>query len=206
MFEARDLVAIEAVFFDLGGVILRTEHQAPREHLAERLNLSYEDLVRVVFESNSARQASLGQLSTQQHWEVVAARLGRPAAEIDSLRHEFFAGDLLDLELLDFIRSLRPTRRTGLISNGWADLREYVVKNKFDDAFDALVISAEVGLLKPEPEMYELALRKLGAAPGQSVLVDDSLPNVEAATSLGMFGILFGDPDQMRLDLTHVLS
>ncbi|MFH1185318.1 MAG: HAD family phosphatase [Chloroflexota bacterium] len=199
-------MVIEAVFFDLGGVILRTEHQAPREHLAERLNLSYEDLARIVFESDSARQASLGQLSTQQHWEVVAARLGRPAAEIDNLRHEFFGGDVLDRELLDFIRSLRPTRRTGLISNGWADLREYVAMNKFDDAFDALVISAEVGLLKPEPQIYELALRKLGAAPGQSVLVDDSLSNVQAANALGMVGILFRNPDQMRLDLTHVLG
>jgi epoxide hydrolase-like predicted phosphatase len=198
-------VSIEAVFFDLGGVILRTEHQAPREHLAERLDLSYEDLGRLIFESESARQASLGKITTEQHWEAVAARLGRPASEIASLRDDFFGGDILDLELLDFIRSLRPNRRTGLISNGWKDLRDYVIRNKFDDAFDALVISAEVGLLKPDPRIYELALRKLGAEPGRSVLVDDTAKNVEAARALGMSGVLFRTPDQMRLDLESIL-
>jgi len=198
-------VSIEAVFFDLGGVILRTEHQAPREHLAERLDLSYEDLVRIVFESESARQASLGRITTPQHWGAVAARLGRPASEIASLRDEFFAGDVLDLELLDFIRSLRPNHRTGLISNGWSDLRDYVIRNKFDDGFDVLVISAEVGLLKPDPQIYELALRKLDAEPGRSVLVDDTAKNVEGARALGMSGVLFRTPSQMRRDLESVL-
>jgi putative hydrolase of the HAD superfamily len=198
-------VSIEAVFFDLGGVILRTEHQAPREHLAERLDLSYEDLIRLVFESESARQASLGKITTPEHWEAVAARLGRPASEIASLRDEFFAGDVLDLELLDFIRSLRPNHRTGLISNGWSDLRDYVIRNKFGDAFDALVISAEAGLLKPDPRIYELALRKLDAEPGRSVLVDDTAKNVEGARALGMSGVLFRTPSQMRLDLESIL-
>ena len=197
---------IDTLFFDLGGVILRTEHQAPREHLAERLNLSYEDLVSMVFESDTARKASLGQITTQQHWEAIAARLGRPTSEINSLRDEFFGGDVLDRELLDFIRGLRPTRRTGMISNGWPDLRDYVVRNRFDDAFDALVISAEVGLLKPDRRIYELALRQLGGAPGQAVLIDDTPANVEAARALGMRGITFKDTSQARSELQEILK
>ena len=137
-------MGIDIVFFDLGGVILRTEYQAPREHLAERLNVSYEDLVQVVFEGDSARRASLGQITAQMHWEAVAGRLGRPLAEAPAIREEFFGGDVLDRELLDLVRTLRPGRRTGLISNAWADTRDYIVHNRFDDAFDLLVISAEV--------------------------------------------------------------
>jgi epoxide hydrolase-like predicted phosphatase len=199
-------VGIDIVFFDLGGVILRTEHQAPREHLAERLNVSYEDLIRVVFESDSAHRASLGEISAQQHWEAVAYRLGRPRAEAPALRDEFFGGDVLDRQLLEFIRSLRTSRRTGLISNAWADMRDYIVRNRFDDAFDALVISAEVGLLKPDPRIYELALDQMGAAPAAALLVDDMQANVEGALAVGMSAILFKDTDQVRNELADRLD
>jgi len=49
-------MTIRAAFFDIGGVILRTEYQAPRERLAERLNTTYEDLSKIVFESDSSRR------------------------------------------------------------------------------------------------------------------------------------------------------
>jgi HAD superfamily hydrolase (TIGR01509 family) len=199
-------VGIDFVFFDLGGVILRTEHQAPREHLAERLNVSYEDLVTTVFQSESARQASLGRITTQQHWEAMAARLGRPSIEASSLRNEFFGGDVLDRQLLDFIRSLRPSKRTGLISNAWPDTRDYIVKNHFDDAFDLLVISAEVGLLKPDPRIYELALHSAGVKPAAALLVDDMPENAEGALAAGMAAILFRDIDQLRSELASRLE
>jgi HAD superfamily hydrolase (TIGR01509 family) len=199
-------VGIDIVFFDLGGVILRTEHQAPREHLAERLNVSYEDLVQVVFESESARKASLGEITAQQHWETVAGRLGRPVAEAPALRQEFFGGDVLDRELLEVIRALRPARRTGLISNAWADTRDYIIRNRFDDAFDLLVISAEVCLLKPDPRIYELAIRRAGSAPAAALLVDDMPANVEGALAVGMSAILFRDTAEVRRELANRLG
>jgi HAD superfamily hydrolase (TIGR01509 family) len=199
-------VGIDIVFFDLGGVILRTEHQAPREHLAERLNVSYEDLVQVVFESESARKASLGEITAQQHWETVAGRLGRPVAEAPALRQEFFGGDVLDRELLEVIRALRPARRTGLISNAWADTRDYIIRNRFDDAFDLLVISAEVCLLKPDPRIYELAIRRAGSARAAALLVDDMPANVEGALAVGMSAILFRDTAEVRRELANRLG
>jgi len=194
-------LGIEIVFFDLGGVILRTEHQAPREHLAERLNVSYEDLVQVVFDGESARRAFLGEITAEKHWEAIARRLGRPPAEAAALRAEFFGGDALDLELLDFIRTLRRGRRTGLISNAWGDTRDYAVTNRFDDAFDLLVISAEVGLLKPDPRMYALALERAGTRPPSALFVDDLPANVEGALAAGMAAVLFKSTDQLRRDL-----
>lgn len=198
-------VKIEAVFFDLGGVILRTEYEAPREHLAGRLGVSYDDLVRIVFESETARQASLGRIGTPQHWEAVAARLGRPAAEVAAVRDQFFGGDVLDRHLLDFIRSLRSSRRTGLISNGWPDLRDYITRNRFEDAFDVLIISAEVGLMKPDHRIYDLALQRAEVAPEHSVMIDDVLANVAAAKDLGMHGIVFKDTAQVQTELNELL-
>jgi epoxide hydrolase-like predicted phosphatase len=197
---------IRAALFDLGGVILRTEHQAPREHLAERLNMTYEDLDKIVFASETSRLASVGKLSTEQHWAAIMKRLGLPSSAAEQVYSEFFAGDVLDQELLDLIRSLRPRRKTALISNGWPDLRDYITRNRFLDAFDALVISAEVALMKPDPRIYELALGRLEVEASQSALVDDTPANVEAANELGMHGILFESTAQIRRELESILD
>ena len=197
---------IRAVLFDLGGVIVRTEHQAPREHLAERLNTTYEDLDKIVFASETSRLASVGKVSTKEHWAAITKRLGLPSSAAEQIYAEFFAGDVLDQELIDYIRSLRPRCKTALISNGWPDLRDYVTRNRFLDAFDALIISAEVGLLKPDRKIYELALAKLEVQASQSALVDDTPVNVEAANALGMHGFLFESSSQVQRDLTSLLD
>ena len=198
-------MTLRAAFFDLGGVIVRTEYQAPRERLAERLNTTYEDLSRIVFESDTSRKASIGAITTDDHWAAIARRLGRPASEAKTLHAEFFAGDVIDRQLLDFIRSLRPARKTGIISNAWPDLRSYLVENKFDDAFDALVVSAEVGIMKPDPRIYHIALDKLEVKPNEAVFVDDMPANVEAARTLGMQGILFQSQEQTLDKLKELL-
>jgi epoxide hydrolase-like predicted phosphatase len=198
-------LSIRAVFFDLGGVILRTEYQAPRQHLAERLGMEYEDLVRLVFESETSRNASVGAISEDAHWESIARRLNRPQ-EVDAIRAEFFAGDVLDRGLVDFIRSLRPSRKTGLISNAWSGLRDYMVKHKFEDAFDHLVISAEVGVAKPKAEIYLLALEQLKVSPGEAVFVDDFIENVEGARAVGMSAIHFKEPETAIAQLKKLLE
>lgn len=197
---------IRAVFFDLGGVIVRTEYQAPRERLAERLNMTYEDINQFVFETETSRKASLGQLTTEEHWASVVHRLGRPASETQAIREEFFAGDVIDRGLLDFIRSLRPRHKTGIISNAWPDLRDYIVKSKFDDAFDTLVISAEVGVMKPEAEIYKIALDQLQVKANEAVFVDDVPANITAARGLGMQGIVFRSPPQTLAELKKILE
>ena len=199
-------MSIRAVFFDLGGVILRTEYQAPREHLAERLNMEYDDLVRLVFESETSRKASIGQISADEHWKAVARKLKRKPSEVRAIRDEFFAGDVLDRELIAFIRSLRPRRRTGIISNAWPDVRDYIVEKKFDDAFDHIVISAEVGVMKPKAEIYQIALDQLGVSPNEAVFVDDSSENIEGARAVGMSAIHFVEPETALAELKSLLK
>ncbi len=194
------------MLFDFGGVIVRTEYQAPREHLAERLNMTYEDLSKVVFESETSRQASVGRMTTEAHWAAVAGRLARPASEAPKLREEFFAGDVLDRELVEYIRSLRPRFKTGLLSNAWPDTRDYLTQNSLIEAFDVVIISAEVGVMKPQPAIFELALKQLEVTPPEAVLIDDTNLNVEAAQKFGMRGILFRDPRQMRSELMTLLQ
>ena len=119
-------MTIKAVFFDLGGVIVRTEFQAPRQQLADRLGIDYDDLSRLIFDSESSVRASTGELSSEEHWISVIQRLKRPDSERQTIRDEFFAGDIVDRTLVEYIRSLRGKYKTGLISNAWSDLRDFI--------------------------------------------------------------------------------
>ena len=199
-------MTIHSIFIDFGGVIVRTEDQEPRRLQAEKLGLTSRDLEKIIFESESARRASTGEITEDDHWQAVAEKLGVAREEADKITAEFFAGDRTDLPLIDFLRGLRPERKVCLISNAWSGLRTFITRQKLDDVFDAMVISAEVGLTKPDPHIYRLALAKLGARPEESVFIDDVPANVAAARSIGMAGIEFVQPEKVLEELKQVLN
>ncbi len=199
-------MTIRAVFFDMGGVVVRTEFQAPRQNLAERFGMDYEDLVKLVFDSESAHQASLGFISEDEQWTAIVRKLHLPESEAQAFRDDFFAGDVTDLDLLDFMRGLRKQYKVGLISNAWSGLRPWIVNKKFEDAFDAMIISAEVGVEKPDARIYRIALEKLRVAPAESVFLDDFLENVEGARAVGMQVIHFTQPEQALKELQQILA
>ena len=199
-------MTIRAVYFDNGGVIVRTEFQAPRQHLAERLGMEYEALVSLVFESATAKQAAIGLIPEEDHWAAVMRSLHLPGSQAQAIRDEFFAGDVTDLALLDFMRGLREKCKVGLISNAWSGLRPWIINRKYDDAFDAMIISAEIGMAKPDPRIYQLALEKLGVAASESVFLDDFRENVDAAEAVGMHAIHFSRPEQALQELKQLLA
>jgi len=199
-------MSIRAVFFDYGGVIVRTEFQAPRQHLAERLGMEYEDLEKLVFESPSSVKASLGEISDKEHWAEVTKRLRCPASETESIRAEFFAGDVVDREIVEYLRSLKTHYHVGLISNAWPDLRDYITSKKFEDAFHSMVVSGEVGVMKPEARIYQIALEQAGVSPNEAVFVDDYYVNIEGCQAVGMHGIHFRDPQTAMTELRNLLD
>ena len=199
-------MSIRAVFIDFGGVILRTEEKGPRMRQAERLGMTPRDLEKIIFESESSQRASTGEIPEEAHWQAVAEALGVSRQESDKITTEFFSGDRADDTLLEFLRSLRPERKVGLISNAWSGLRAFITSQRFDDVFDEMIISAEVGLMKPDPRIYRLALEKLGIQPEESVFLDDVLINVEAARSVGMTGIHFTQPNKALDELKQLLN
>jgi len=199
-------MAIRAVFFDFGGVLMRTEFQAPRQHLAERFKLDYDDIDKIVFGSESARRASVGEITEETHWLEVLKRFKRPASEIKSFSDEFFGGDILDHNLIEYIRSLRGRFHTGLISNAWSGLREFITKEKIIDIFDTVIISAEVGVVKPDAKIFNIALEQAKVRAKDVVFVDDVKVNIEACEKIGMKGVLFKDPQETMDQLNRILK
>ena len=199
-------MTIRAVFFDFGGVIMRTKFQAPRQHLAERFRMDYDDIDKVVFGSESARRASVGEISEEAHWLEVLKRLRQPASELESFKAEFFGGDIIDRQLGEAINSMRGRVHTGLISNAWSGLREFMAKEKAIDVFDTVVISAEVGEVKPSAKIYDVALKQAKVRASEAVFVDDMPTNIEGCENAGMKGILFRDPKQTLEQLNRLIK
>jgi glucose-1-phosphatase len=197
---------VRAVFFDFGGVILRTEHQSPRQHLAQRFGMDYDDIDKVVFGSESARRASIGEIKEDAHWAEVLKRLKHPASEAKSFQDEFFGGDVIDRKLVEFIRSLRGKIHTGLISNAWSGLREFVTKENIINVFDTIIISAEIGTMKPSARIYEIALEQAKVKANEAVFVDDVAVNIEACEKIGMKGVLFNNPEESLNRLKDLLK
>jgi epoxide hydrolase-like predicted phosphatase len=197
---------IRAVFFDFGGVIMRTEYQSPRQKLAERFNMDYDEMDRAVFGSDSARRASLGEITEDAHWSAVMKRFKQPASEMQAFRNNFFGGDVIDHKLVEYIQSLHGKFHTGLISNAWSGLREFITKEKLIDLFDTVIISAEIGAVKPSAKIYEVALDQSKVGASEAVFVDDVQVNIEACEKVGMKGILFNDPEKSLSRLNHLLK
>lgn len=197
-------MAIKAVIWDYGGVLVRTEDIVPRQKLADKLQISIEELTDLVFNSPKAIKAAHGELSGKLHWQQVGQALG---VDAQTLREEFFAGDVLDEELMRYIRNLRPEYRTGLLSNAFDQLRRQIEQgHKIADAFDEILISAEVGLMKPDTAIYELFLQRMRLEPREAVFVDDFVENVDGARQAGMQAIHFRSREQALVELGDLLD
>jgi len=198
---------IKSVIFDLGGVLIRTHNQSGRRKWERRLGLEPGQVARLVFESDIGRRAQLGQASPEEVWTWVGAHLGLSNEELAAFRRDFWAGDRVDHSLANYIRRLRPRYRTGLLSNNWArDGRAMAHKLGLADCFDVFVTSAEVGMMKPDPRIYRIALERLGVSPPEALFVDDFVENVAAARRLGMQAIHFTDPAEARSQLQALLT
>ena len=200
-------MTISAVIWDLGGVLLRTEDMTSRQALADRMEIPREKLEDMVFDNESGDRAQLGEISVDEHWENIRQQLGLDASGISEFRRQFWDGDRLDVALVDYIRRLRGNYKTGLLSNAFSDLRQIVTAMlNFSDAFDEMVISAEVHMMKPDPRIYQYALQKLGVAAQEAVFIDDIRLNVEGARSQGLHAIHFRTAAQTRADLERLLN
>jgi epoxide hydrolase-like predicted phosphatase len=184
---------VKALIFDFGGVLMRTMSPEPRERLAAQFGLSRQQLESLVFDSEESQLEQIGRMPPDGRWRRLAQALGlKSAEEVEAFQAEFFSADALDGELIAYLRRMRGSYKTALLSNAWANLEEWLhTRLHIDDCFDVIVVSALVHMMKPDPAIYHYTLSQLQVAPQEAVFVDDSRPNVEAAAALGIHAIQF---------------
>lgn len=198
---------IRTVIFDLGGVLVRTEDRHPRQLLAERHGMTYKEIDKLVYGSATARKATVGEISAEEHKSAVMNELGFPGEDFAGFGDEFWRGDSLDLKLIEFIQGLQSDYRTALLSNAWDDLRQLLVNLwKIDGVFDEIFISAEIKLAKPNPAIYQYVINELDDDPESMVFIDDFIENVIAAREQGINAIHFRSREQALSELAEYLD
>jgi glucose-1-phosphatase len=198
---------IRAVVFDFGGVLVRTFDYTSRRKWEARLGLIEGGLEQVVFDSDVAIRAMMGDVPESAVWANAGAVFRITPEELEQLRIDFWAGDALDEELVRFLGGLRPRYRTGILSNAWSGARDvFAGRHGLDRAVDAIIISAEERLAKPDERIYHLAAGRLGIRAEEAIFVDDLPVNVDGARAAGMRGVLFQNREQAIADVLRCLD
>lgn len=197
----------KAVIFDMGGVLLRSVDTAPREAIARRFGTTREELEKYVFRGPTSVQSEVGLVSDIVHWETVLKHFGQCEENPIQIYAEFFSGDSIDQELLEFVKSLKLDYKIGLLSNAWVDSRHKLDSLfHFIEIFDVAIFSAEEKVRKPEPEIFQLMLDRLEAKPGECIFVDDFIENIEGAKKLGINAVYFKNTQDTIRDINILLG
>jgi epoxide hydrolase-like predicted phosphatase len=193
---------IKAVIFDLGGVLIDFPIPKMIEFCARSLGITEKELVR---EARLLRKPfQEGTISEDELWETICAKTGAARPVSPSLWEEAFRvayrekGDVFSV--VDALKARQY--KIGLLSNTEAPSIRCLDSGRYN--FDALVYSCVEGLSKPEPEIYWLALARLGTAPVEAVFVDDQKENIDASRNLGIHSILFRESGQLREELARL--
>ena len=197
----------KAVIFDMGGVLLRSVDTAPREKIASRFGTTREELEKYIFRGPTSVQSEVGQVSDIFHWEAVLKHFGQSEENPLEIYAEYFSGDSIDQNLLNFAESLKPEYKIGLLSNAWVDSRNKLGSLfHFIDIFDVSLFSAEVKARKPEPEIFQIMLGRLEANPEECIFIDDFIENIEGAKKLGISVILFKNTQDTIREINAMLE
>jgi epoxide hydrolase-like predicted phosphatase len=196
--------AYAAVLFDFGGVLTTSVWDSFAAFCrSEGLE---PDAVKKLFRTDpdalrELRQLELGEISEGEFEHAFGRRLGLkdPVHLIDSM----FTGMQPDTLMVGAVKELRTAGMlTGLISNSWSTA--HYDRQLLAELFDTAVISGEVHMHKPQPEIYRLAADRLGVEPARCIFVDDLRENCEGAEAVGMTPVLHRDAAETIGKLTEL--
>jgi putative hydrolase of the HAD superfamily len=196
---------VRGLLVDFGGVLTSNVFESFRAFCrAEGLE---EDAFVNLFRDEDARAdlrlVETGQIYEPEFCRRVGARLG--VADSDDLINRLFAGMRPDYAMVEAVRRAREAGvRTGLISNSIGEGR--YDRSSFPELFDGVVISAEVGMHKPQPAIYELGAERVGLPPAECVFVDDLRENCEGAEAVGMTAVLHRGAESTLPELERLLG
>jgi epoxide hydrolase-like predicted phosphatase len=182
--------APRGIIFDFGGVLWDMRWDVARE-LDRAHGLPRSSIFETLYRTEAWRDIERG-IGDAAEWAEAAHReLERRARRaLPRLHDEWRRAQGVIPSNVELVRMLRVDYRLSVLSNADGALRGRLTAEGLDALFDDIVVSAEVGLAKPEPAVFRLAVERLGLAPGECVFVDDWDQNVEAARDVGLQAVL----------------
>jgi putative hydrolase of the HAD superfamily len=185
---------IQGVIFDYGNVLSATCDARPRAAWEHKLGLPAGQLGRMVHNDHSWVAAQCGRLSVDDYWQGIGKVLHLPPDDVAQLRTDFYRGDRRNDALVARLDAMRQAGvRLGMLSNFSQELWILLEQQDLRHRFDAIAVSADIGVMKPNPAAYHAILEMLSLPPEACLFIDDLPDNVTAAQALGLHGIVFRD-------------
>ena len=198
---------IKAIAFDYGGV-LKIDPENSLGKLIEYLETTKEKWDEEWFKVNHL--ANTGQ---KTHEEILLFTCSKFKDTEESRNHvtEFLKAGKgkheINNDLVEIIKALKSKGyKIALLSNYGLELRDKLKKDGIYDLFDTIIVSAEVGCQKPDPEIFEILFTNLGMKPKEVVFVDDTPKSLENSDSIGYFPILYKDNESFKAELEEILE
>lgn len=197
---------MEAVIFDMDGVLCAYDFPARLAHLERRIGVPAETIDEAIFRSGFEDAADRGEMDEAAYLSGLSARLGTPVTRADWLAARA-AAMTPNRDVLDLARSLAARLPVAVLTNNG-----YFLKSALPDLFpqvgeifaDHVYISAALGLAKPDPAAFRAVAARLGVAPARTFFTDDSATYIEGARAAGLTTHLFQNAATLRHALVAV--
>lgn len=188
---------IKAIIFDCFGVLTADLWvQFKEKHFSDRPELAQQA-------TGLNKQADLGLIAYGTFLEEIAKLVELPVTEVNILPGRVGANELL----FEYIRDhLKPRYKLAVLSNAAGNYLERLFSIQENALFDETILSFRVGIVKPQPEIYELAADKLGVGLSECVMVDDKEAYCSAARQVGMQAVCYRSFKQFKTELAPLLS
>jgi len=196
-------MSIEFIYFDLGNVLVCFEVQRVLAQMAAAAGLTRDQVAAALFDHGLQREFELGRIGPEEFFRTFRELTGTKS-DLESIRRAATEIFWLNESILPVVSALRQTRRRmGILLNTCITHLEYC-RRRFrvvSDCFELVVASFDVGMLKPEPEIYRRAAERAGVAPEEVFFTDDIAVNVEAARAAGFEAVRFSSARQLAAEL-----
>ena len=199
-------MSIKALIWDLEGVLLISDFGSVEQIIQKRLSVSRE-AIGDFFHSEFNDRVDRGEFTQEEYWLRLLENLGLPRHNLSIIYEHFYSDLYIDPELLSRVKEYRKRFKTALLSNYSDHLRPLLeTKWRVDNAFDEIIISWEVKMIKPDPEIFDYTLLRLGVAKKEAVLIDDREANIIGARNYGMHAVLFKNKNQAIDELEKLIA
>lgn len=192
------------IYFDLGNVLLFFDHHRAARQMAELAGVSEAQAWQVVFENDLDLRYEAGQISSRQFYEEFCQST-KSQPDYESMLHAFAAIFDLNARIVPIVAHLHAAGyRLGILSNTSEAHWNYVGRGRYAVVhyfFSVRALSYEIGVMKPDPKIYQEAVRLAGVPPEEIFFMDDRPDNVTAACNAGFDAVLFRDANQLAADL-----
>ena len=194
-------MSYELMIFDLGGVIVESDAEGLIKQVCQQVGREVEAVRRAVYDDDLIL-FELGQISPEAYYDRLSERL-----ELRWSYEEFVAAWNRTLtekpEVIKILQRLRTRYTIAALTNTNRLHLDYLQSTMPSlGIFEHWIASCDVGLRKPDPKIYKLALQRAGAAPSASVYVDDRPELVQAGGAVGLTAIRFEDGRQLEAELS----